>query len=342
MEKIKIIKPGLFTTIQDKGRWGYERFGIPVAGVMDDFAARAANILVGNHQYSEILEITFSGPEIIFYCNEIISITGADMNPKINGESVPMWTSLLIKAGDILSFSGLVSGVRTYIAFSRGIDVPDIMGSKSTFTRGGLGGYKGRKLVSGDEIKLGSRDLHNSGSYLPQKFLPIYKKEETIRVIMGPQDNYFTDDAIETFLNSKYTITSEADRMGYRLDGPKIIHKKDADIISDGIVFGSIQVPGHGSPIIMMADRATTGGYTKIATVITPDLSKLGQMGIGSLIRFKKVSLEEAHQIYKEYENTFNEIKDIIDRNRFEFNKIRKLNLKIDRKSYNVSIREIK
>lgn len=341
MAKIKIIKPGMFTTIQDKGRWGYQRFGIPVAGTMDDFATRVANILVGNAEYSAVLESTFLGPEIIFDCDEIISITGADMNPKINGEPVLMWTSLLIKERDILSFSRAVSGVRSYIGFSRGLNVPEIMGSKSTFTRGVLGGYEGRKLAGGDEIKLGNRDLCSSGSYLPSEFIPTYKSEETIRVIMGPQDDYFTDEAIETFLGSKYTITHESDRMGYRLEGPKIIHKNGADIISDGIVFGSIQVPGHGSPIIMMADRATTGGYTKIATVTTPDLVSLAQMGPGNAVRFRNISLEEAHGIYKEYENRFMKIKDIINDNRFEFGRIRKFNIKIEGTSYSVDIREV-
>lgn len=340
MAKIKIIKPGLFTTIQDKGRWGYERFGIPVAGTMDDFSTRVANILVGNDEYSAVLESTFLGPEIVFDCDEIISITGANMAPRINGESVPMWTSLLVKEGDILSFSGLVSGLRAYIAFSRGLNVPEVMGSKSTFTRGKLGGHEGRKLVNEDEIKLGIRELSNSGGYLPSEFIPIYNKEETIRVIMGPQDDYFTEDAIETFLNSKYTITSEADRMGYRLEGSKIIHKDGADIISDGMVFGSIQVPGHGSPIIMMADRATTGGYTKIATVITPDLPKLAQMAPGSSVNFIRITLKEAHEIYREYENKIKRIKDIININRFEFRRIRKFNLKIDGISYKIDVRE--
>lgn len=342
MGNIKIIKPGLFTTIQDRGRWGYERHGIPVAGAMDDFSLRVANILVGNHQYQGALECTLLGPEIRFNCNEVISITGANMSPRIGGEPVPMWTSILVKDGSTLSLSNGSDGIRTYIGFSRGLDVPEIMGSKSTFTRGQLGGYKGRKLFSGDEIGLGHRDLSQWGSYLPSNFIPIYKEEENIRIILGPQDDYFTQDAIETFFNSRYTITSESDRMGYRLDGPQIVHKNGADIISDGIVFGSIQVPGHGSPIIMMADRATTGGYTKIATVINPDLPKLAQMVPGNSIYFNSISLGKAHEIYRDYERNFTEIKAILDNNKFQFNKIRKLNLKIKELTYTVDIREIK
>lgn len=342
MNKITINKAGLFTTIQDQGRWGYQQFGMTVAGAMDHFAMRVANLLVGNKQNEAVLECTFLGPEIEFNCDEIISITGANMNPKINGEPVLMWTSIMVKEGDILTFSGVVSGLRTYIAFSKGLDVPEIMGSKSTFIRGKLGGLDGRKLIDKDEIKLGEGYLKTTGSYLSKDLIPVYEKESVIiRVVMGPQDDYFTDEAIETFLNSIYKVTSEADRMGYRLEGPKINHKSGADIISDGIVFGSVQVPGHGSPIIMMGDRQTTGGYTKIATVITPDLSVLAQMGPGWSMRFKKVTVEESHEIYREYENRFKEIEEFIDTNKFKFYSTRNLNLTISGTSYNVKVNEI-
>lgn len=341
MSKIKILNPGLLTTIQDKGRWGYQKFGMSVAGVMDDFATRVANMLVGNEEYEAVLETTFLGVEMLFDCDEVISVTGANMNPKINGYPVPMWTSLYVKAGDKFSSSGSVSGLRSYIGFSRGIDVPEIMGSKSTFTRGNLGGFEGRKLNKDDEIKLGEKVLTNYGSYLPDLYKPIYGKDNTIRVVLGPQDDYFGEDAIKVFLDSIYTITSEADRMGYRLDGPKIEHISGADIVSDGVVFGSVQVPGHGSPIIMMADRQTTGGYTKIATVITPDLSKLAQMSPGNTMNFEMVSVEESHIIYKEYESQFEEINEFLNNNRFEFNEVRQLKLSIDGTSFNIGIREV-
>lgn len=341
MNWIKILNPGLLTTIQDNGRWGYQKFGMSVAGVMDDFATRIANILVGNDEYEAVLETTLLGVEILFNCDEVISITGSNMNPKINGNPVPMWTSLYVKSGDKLSSSGAVSGLRSYIAFSKGLDVPEIMGSKSTFTRGNLGGFEGRKLAKNDEIKLGEKELPILGSYLPDLYKPIYKKDNTIRVVLGPQDDYFDEKAIEVFLNSVYTITSEADRMGYRLAGPKINHIDGADIVSDGVVFGSVQVPGHGSPIIMMADRQTTGGYTKIATVITPDLSKLAQMSPGTTMNFQMVTVEESHRIYKEYEKQFEEINKFTKSNRFELNGIRNLKLSVNGKSFNVGIREV-
>lgn len=342
MSSIKILNPGLLTTIQDKGRWGYQKFGMSVAGVMDDFASRVANMLVGNDEYEAVLEVTLLGVEILFSCHELISITGGNINPKINGNSVPMWTSLLVKAGDRLSSSAAVSGIRSYISFSRGLDVPEIMGSKSTFTRGHLGGFEGRKLNKGDEIKLGTKELPLQGSYLPDKYRPLYSKNNTIRVVLGPQDDYFSEEAIEVFLNSTYTITSEADRMGYRLDGPKINHLDGADIVSDGIVFGSVQVPGHGSPIIMMADRQTTGGYTKIATVITPDLPILAQLSPGSTINFEKLTVEESHIIYKEYEERFKDINEFIQKNKFDFSQVRQVNLKINGISFDVGIREVK
>lgn len=341
MTGFKVINPGLFTTIQDRGRWGYQQFGMPVAGSMDTFSTRIANLLVGNDEYEAVVETTFLGPEIEFTCDEVISITGANMGPKVNGKPVPMWTSLYLSRGDKLSFSGLKTGLRTYIAFSRTLDVPVIMGSKSTFTRGSLGGFQGRKLEKGDLVNLANKELSTNGSYIASNFIPQYSGDYTIRVVLGPQDDYFSDEAKEVFLSSQYNITSEADRMGYRLEGPKIQHLDGADIISDGIVFGSVQVPGHGSPIIMMADRQTTGGYTKIATVISPDLHKLAQMGPGSKMNFQSLSVEESHDIYREYEENFHAIRSFIEKNKFEFYDIRRLDLRINGKSFNVDIREI-
>ena len=341
MNRIRIIKPGLLTTVQDRGRLGYQQFGVTVAGAMDNYSFRVANLLVENDENEAVLETTFMGPEIEFDCDEVIAITGADMKPKLNGEPVELWTSIPVAKGDKLSFSSVTNGLRCYIAFSRGINVPEIMGSKSTYLRGKLGGFEGRKLEKGDELPLGEKNLASTGSYAPKKYIPIYEKEYTLRVVLGPQDDYFTDEGIETFLNSTYKITSEADRMGYRLDGPVIAHKDGADIISDGIVYGSVQVPGGGLPIILMSDRGTTGGYTKIATVLTPDLSILAQMGPGSSVKFKKVSVHEAHEIYKEYENRISELKSFMKNNRFEFNKNMMFSLNMFGKNFNVTVREI-
>lgn len=309
MSSIRIIKPGLFTTIQDNGRIGFQRYGMPVAGAMDDFSFRVANILVGNDQYEAVLEATFMGPTIEIGFDGFIAITGANMSPKLNGKDIKMWRSIRVLKGDELTLSGASEGVRTYIAFGGGLAVPKIMNSKSTYVRGNLGGFKGRKLQEGDEIPVDiSKSKAEPGKYISPGYIPRYSKSNVVRVVLGPQDDHFPPESIETFLNSEYKITAEADRMGYRLEGPKLTHVKGPDIISDGIVFGSVQVPGHGSPIVMMADRQTTGGYTKIATVIWADLPTMAQMGPGDTVCFQSVSIEEAQEILEQYEQTINDI----------------------------------
>ncbi|HHY76980.1 MAG TPA: biotin-dependent carboxyltransferase [Clostridiales bacterium] len=309
MGSIRIVKPGLFTTIQDNGRIGFQRYGMPVAGAMDDFSFRVANILVGNDQYEAVLEATFMGPTIEIGFDGFIAITGANMSPKLNGKEIKMWRSIQVRQGDVLTLAGASEGVRTYIAFGGGLAVPKIMNSKSTYVRGNLGGFKGRKLQEGDEIPVDiSKSKAEPGKYISPGYIPRYSKSNVVRVVLGPQDDHFPPESIETFLNSEYKITAEADRMGYRLEGPKLTHVKGPDIISDGIVFGSVQVPGHGSPIVMMADRQTTGGYTKIATVIWADLPTMAQMGPGDSVRFQSVSIEEAQEILEQYEQTINDI----------------------------------
>lgn len=315
---INIIVPGIQTTVQDSGRWGYQNVGMSVAGAMDLFAMRCANILVGNDENEACIEALMLGPTIEFEEDETIAVTGGDLSPMINSFPVNNWESIKVKKGDKLSFKSKKSGLRAYIAFSKTLDVPVIMNSKSTFLRGNLGGFEGRKLAKGDEIKLGAKSNSIGRVRIAEKYIPKYSRQEEIRFIFGPQDDAFTDEAKTTLQADFYTITAESDRMGFRLDGAKIEHKNSADIISDGIVFGSIQVPSHGSPIVMMADRQTTGGYTKIGTVITPDLQKLAQMDPGSKVRFKSVSVEEAQEIYVNYEKTFAQIKDSLVKLDFE------------------------
>lgn len=310
MGMIKIIKPGLFTTVQDSGRMGLQRYGIPVAGAMDDFSFRTANILVGNHENSAALETTFMGPSIEIEFDGLIAITGANMEPKLNDNKIRMWRSIEVHKGDNLVFSGASEGLRSYIAFGGGLGVPEILKSRSTYVRGSLGGHNGRKLMEGDEIPVDSSNSNaEAGKFIYPGYIPRYIKENMVRVILGPQDDHFSPEVIETFLSSPYKITAEADRMGYRLEGPTLTHVKGPDIISDGIVFGSVQVPGHGSPIVMMADRQTTGGYTKIATVISADLPLLAQMGPGDTINFQEVSIEEGQNIYAQYEENISNIK---------------------------------
>lgn len=296
---IRIANGGFMTTIQDMGRFGYQETGMAVSGVMDTRSAGLANILVGNEENEAVIEVTMMGPMVEFTRDNMIAVTGGDLGAKLDGKPMPRYEAVLVKAGQTLSFAGMFSGSRAYIAFAGGLDVPVVMGSKSTNLKSKVGGFEGRKLGAGDEI----------GFLAPKTWLPNMSKrkltpddfsarEYTLRVVMGPQDNCFTDKGIATFLGSTYTVSNEYDRMGCRMQGDVIEHKNGGDIITDGISFGAVQVPSHGNPIVMMADHQTTGGYTKIANVISVDLPKLAQCMPGFKIHFKKVEIEEAQDLY--------------------------------------------
>ncbi len=298
---IVVNKGGMFTTVQDYGRMGYQSEGFHVCGVMDRHAYWVANLLLDNKDTEAVLEFTLCGPNLYFTTDSVISITGGDFSPKINGEPVPMYHAIEVKMGDELEMGYCKAGTWGYIAFAGGLDVPMVMGSRSTDIKCGFGGFEGRKLKDGDEIA-----FITNVKKLPkmkERFVEAVDysgAEVDVRVTMGPQDDYFTEAGIKTFLENAYTVTPECDRMGYRLDGPEIEHNdKGADIISDGIAKGAIQVPKHGKPIVMLSDRQTIGGYTKIANVISVDISKLVQCRYPQKINFVKVSVEEAQNIYK-------------------------------------------
>lgn len=314
MPSMKVVKAGLCTTIQDIGRIGYQQYGVPVSGVMDEFAFRVANFLVEADENNAVLEIPYLGPTLEFDFDITIAITGANLSPKINGQDIAMWKSVNIRKGDVLTFSTIRSGARAYLAFSAEIDVPFVNGSKSTLLKSRLGGFEGRQLKIGDILNFKNPKLVAKRKILASKYIPEYLKNEEIRVVLGPQDDYFTEKGINTFLNSEYEVTKEADRMGMRLEGEAIEHKNKADIISDAAVFGSIQVPGNGKPIILLADRQTTGGYTKIATVIKAELPKLAQMTTGNKIKFRKLTVEEAEQEYINFYKKLEEIKNSIEK----------------------------
>lgn len=294
---ITILNPGLLTTVQDGGRIGYQAFGVSVSGVMDPRAMNIANILVGNDDNEAVLECTMMGPQIRFDVSNVIAVTGGDLGASIDGQPIPTYRAVKVQAGQTLRFTGLRGGCRAFIAFAGGLDIPLVMGSRSTYMKAKIGGLEGRKLQKDDVI--GFRDpketIHNFDirGFTPE-FVP--RKEYTIRVILGPQDDMFTEEGVKTFLTETYTVTPEFDRMGCRLDGPVIEHKNGGDIISDGIAFGAVQVPSAGKPIIMLADRQTTGGYTKIANVITADFRLLAQMKAGDKVRFEKTSIAAAQE----------------------------------------------
>lgn len=315
MEVFEVVQPGLLTTVQDKGRHGYQQYGVPVSGAMDSYALMVANLLVGNGEGDACLEITVLGPRLRILGDTVVSITGADLSPVVNNNPLPMWEAVKVCSGDTISFGHPERGCRSYLAVAGGIDVPEVMGSRSTYVKSRLGGLEGRPLRSGDRLRAGETRGEISAKKLPPQYIPEYQAENELRVILGPQDDYFTEKGIQTFLHSEYMISIQADRMGCRLEGPPIEHKAGADIISDGVLPGAVQVPGDGLPIILLADRQTTGGYVKIAIVSTVDLPKLAQAEPGDRVRFLQVTEEEAYQLLREYDRTIDALKQYIQRN---------------------------
>ena len=310
---IRILKAGMMTTVQDLGRTGYQSQGFSVAGVMDVRSFKIANLLLDNPENEAVLEFTLIGPTLEFTSSTIIAITGGDFQPTINGEPAPMYTAIYMNKGDILKFGSARTGSRGYVAFSSYLDVPVVMGSRCTNMKSSIGGFKGRKLQADDFIRFRIKRRYLP-FFLSRKLTPDNFEDDgaTLRVVMGPQDEMFSKQGIETFLNEEYTVTSDFDRMGCRLEGPFIAPKKASDIISDGIAFGSIQVPAHGKPIILLADRQTTGGYAKIATVASVDIPKLVQRKTDHKIRFKAISVQEAQKLYRKELKELDEMRNII------------------------------
>ncbi len=293
--KLKVQNPGLFTTVQDLGRDGYRRNGLPAAGAMDRYALAVANLMVGNEVSAAGLECTLLGPAIAFEGVGIAAITGGDLGAKLNGQPMAPWTSFVVKEGDLLSFTAPISGCRAYLAVRGGLDLPIALGGRSTYLRGAVGGLDGRALQKGDLLSAGPVAAHWQWTgTLPAQWLPERKAPVVARVVLGPQDDYFTSATIRQFLDAEFEVTKEADRMGYRLTGPHITHRDKKEIVSDGVLPGAIQIPGHGQPIVLLADAQTAGGYPKIAAVIEPDLAVFAQARPGDRIRFAQVSLEEA------------------------------------------------
>jgi biotin-dependent carboxylase-like uncharacterized protein len=297
MPSILIQLPGLLTLVQDSGRYGYQRFGMPVAGAMDTYSLELANLLVGNKPYDACLEATFTGPEILFKANGAIAVSGADMSPRKNGRAISLNRTVPVKSGDILSFSDLKYGFRSYIAFAGGIKVPSVMGSLSTYLRAKTGGFKGRALKAGDELFIGAPPEKIRIKEISKDLIPDYKPHQSILILPGPEFKLFDTEVINNFLASEYVITDQSDRMGYRLSGyPVYSGSGISDIISAGISPGTIQVPGNGQPIVLMADRQTTGGFNRIAVVTSTDLTLLAQMKPGDRINFSITSIDEAQE----------------------------------------------
>ncbi|MFQ5899363.1 MAG: biotin-dependent carboxyltransferase family protein [Candidatus Methylomirabilia bacterium] len=298
MSAFAVLEPGPLTTVQDLGRTGYLRYGIPPSGPVDRSAFILANRLVGNPDTAAALECTVSGPRLEARGECLIAITGAEMPLTVNGREAPRWAAIRLKAGDVAKLGPARGGVRAYLAVSGGIDLPPVLGSRATYVRGQLGGLEGRPLRKGDLLPLGPPALSPEAAgerRVKSELIPSYMEEREIRVILGPQADRFTDEGIQALLQASYEMRPQMDRMGARLTGPPITHVRGHDIISDGIPLGGIQVVGGGQPIILLVDRQSTGGYTKVATVCSVDIGAVGQVKPGQRLRFRSVPVAEAH-----------------------------------------------
>jgi len=312
MNAFKILAPGGFTSVQDRGRFGYQQMGVPVSGALDSFAFTLANLLVGNHENQAVLEITIMGPSLEIQKKMDIALTGARMGMFLNNNPVEQWKSIRVKPGDILTISQVQSGCRAYLAVGGGIKVPEVMGSYSTYAGGKLGGFRGRPLEKGDELTTHDTKLLDKQRSIPQNLIPQYPSNATIRAIPGPQDDYFNE-GLTTLFATEYMVTAKADRMGYRLQGNALPIRKDMpkSIISEPSMPGGIQIPPDEQPIILLVEQ-TVGGYAKIATVISTDQSKVAQTTPGDMILFERTDLQTAHAVYMEKINKIAKIKELL------------------------------
>jgi len=294
---LEVLTPGPLNSIQDRGRFGYQRLGIAEAGAMDALSFVAANRLVGNGDNEAALEITIMGPTLRFLKETVFSLTGADLSTALDGESLGIGGRYNAQAGQILTFGPRKRGCRAYLAVQGGFEAPRVLGSRSTYLYAGFGGLQGRALAKGDILAryVPITPRPDSPHRLPEPFLLPDDGPRTLRVIMGPNEDRFTEKGIKTFLESAYHVTPESNRMGYRLEGPEIEHAKGPIIVSESTPLGAIQVPGQGKPLVLLHERGTTGGYTKIACIITADIDVIAQAPFGQALRFKTVRVSEAH-----------------------------------------------
>jgi biotin-dependent carboxylase-like uncharacterized protein len=305
----EIGNPGLATTVQDQGRTGHYNVGIPQSGSLDQYSAELGNALVGNTAREAVLECTYLGPVLTTDSDAVIAVTGAPVEVKVNGEQRPQWTRLLLKAGDQLSFGIIRGGTRYYIAVQGGIDVPEVLGSRSTYSLGGIGGFKGRKLEAADVVPVGAPlnggKLPQAGT-VPEEFRTVYAKEQEVRIVLGLYDHRLTDEGLGNLLNEEWKVTPVADRMGLRYSGPGVKWKEreqpfgagsdPSNIVDAGYAVGSIQIPGGTQPIILHRDAVSGGGYAMVGTVISADMDLVARAAPGTVTRFVPVSMADAQE----------------------------------------------
>jgi antagonist of KipI len=311
---LHILRPGLLTTVQDLGRTGYQQDGVVVSGAMDATALRVANLLVGNDEHAAGLEITVLGPRIRFGADHLVALTGADCAPTLNGEPVGQNRAVWVAAGAELALGAARAGCRAYLAVAGGVAVPPVLGSRSTYLRAGFGGLAGRALQTGDELSVGTpstsstrlahRLAHPAAGWAQARFTPgpdlcpVPRPAPVVRALRGPEYAWFAAGSQRAFWREPFTISPAADRMGYRLQGPPLARHNDAELLSSAVAFGTVQVPAGGQPIVLMADHQTTGGYPRLAQVISADFSVLAQARPGQALHFWEVSLAQAQALY--------------------------------------------
>ena len=322
---LKVIAGGLSTTVQDLGRPGYYHIGIPISGGMDRFALRAANMLAGNDEGAAVLEAVFTGPELVFADDRIVAVTGAELAPKVNGAERPTWTSFKVKAGDTLSFGFLKAGARAYIAVSGGLDVPVVLGSRSTYALGALGGYKGRRIDKGDEIALGAASQVREGLAVAPELRRAISAPVELRTLPGLYMHRVTAAARDQFFADTWKVAPEADRIGYRFRGgtPLAFEAREqpfgagsdpSNIVDACYPYGSIQVPGGTEPIVLHRDAVSGGGYFMVGTVISADMDLIGQLQPHMPARFVPVDMETALRARAERRARLDEVRRALGR----------------------------
>lgn len=295
---IKVIKPGMLSTFQDTGRHGFQHWGVPVTGVMDEDAHALCNLLVGNPRTFSTLEMTLQGPTLHFQAKAVIALAGADLGAELDAIPLKPGVAALVSPGSTLSFGKRRQGARSYLAVGGGFLLHPLMNSTSTYSRGGFGGLRGRALQAGDLIPICS-SFGNPPHLSPRSNFGLYEASacEPIRVIAGREWKDFSAESQEHFINNDYTLTGDSDRMGYRLDGTSLTLSSPKELLSESVAFGTVQVPPSGKPLILMADRQTTGGYPRIAQVASVDLPRLAQLLPGDKLRFSLIELSAAEAL---------------------------------------------
>jgi biotin-dependent carboxylase-like uncharacterized protein len=317
---VNVVKPGLSTTVQDLGRPGYYNIGIPLSGGMDRLALRAANMLVGNKEGAAVLEAVFMGPELRFTEEATVAVAGADLPPKVDGDARPGWTSFKVKKGQTLSFEFLKKGARAYIAISGGIDVPEVLGSRSTYTLGALGGFKGRKIEAGDKLPVGKGRGAKEGRTVPEKLRRAPGAPAELRMLPGLYWHRITGDAGKHFFEDTWKVAPEADRIGYRFKGgrPLAFVPREApfgagsdpsNIVDACYPYGSIQVPGGTEPIVLHRDAVSGGGYFMVGTVVSADMDLIGQLQPHTPSRFVAVTMAQALKARKDRQKLLDRIR---------------------------------